>query len=390
MSLWPVSTILLLAALAGLHFWWRAKFQRQQQQLRAEAADIEREQQEVLAQAAAQQQVLFNAMIEGLLLIDRDRRIQLANRAFEKLFALTTDVQGKSVVEVLRLHELTALVERVEREGQVLGFELRLPELNERWLQVNAATIADAAGEREGVILVFHDLTRLKQLEATREEFVANVSHELRTPLSMIKGYVETLLGGAKDNPATATKFLQTVERHADRLTLLIEDLLTISALESGQIKLRSQPLALPPVVEKVFADLRPRAEARGVRLVNEVPALTAQADANRLHQVLSNLVDNAIKYGRAEGQVVVGGNARTDGQVELHVRDDGPGIPAESLERIFERFYRVDKARSRDQGGTGLGLSIVKHIVLAHGGQVWAKSEPGQGATFSFTLPEG
>ncbi len=387
--MWFALTIILTAALAGLHFSWRAKFRRQQEQLRAEAAALEREQQQVLAQAAAQQQVLFNAMIEGLLLIDRDRRIQLANRAFEKLFALTTEVQGKSVVEVLRLHELTALIDRVEREGQVLGFELRLPQLNERWLQVNAATIADAAGEREGVILVFHDLTRIKQLEATREEFVANVSHELRTPLSMIKGYVETLLGGAKDDPATATKFLQTVERHADRLTLLIEDLLTISALESGQIKLRSQPLALPPVVEKVFADLRPRAEARGVRLVNEIPALTAEADANRLHQVLSNLVDNAIKYGRAEGQVVVGGNARADGQVELHVRDDGPGIPAESLERIFERFYRVDKARSRDQGGTGLGLSIVKHIVLAHGGQVWAKSEPGQGATFSFTLPE-
>ena len=372
--MWFLLFILALASLAGVHFRWRRKFSRQQERW----------------QAAAQQSVLFNAMIEGLLLLDANRRIQLANRAFGKLFALTAEVRGQTVVEALRLHELAALVERVETEGQVLDFELRLPGLNERLLQVNAAVIADAAGEREGVILVFHDLTRLKQLEATRQEFVANVSHALRTPLSMIKGYVETLLGGAKDDPATATKFLQTVERHADRLTLLIEDLLTISSLESGQINLKLQAIALPPVVEKVFSDLRPRADAKGVKLLNQLPPLVVAADGNRLHQVLSNLVDNAIKYGRAEGNVVVGGRSLADGRIEIHVRDDGPGIPAESLERIFERFYRVDKARSRDQGGTGLGLSIVKHIVQAHGGKVWAKSEPGKGANFFFTLAKG
>jgi two-component system phosphate regulon sensor histidine kinase PhoR len=381
--------MLALAALVGVHFFWHRKFFRQQAEAHAAAAAVERAQQDILVQAAAQQAVLFNAMLEGLLLLDRDRRIRLANRAFEKLFSLAADVRGKTVLEALRLHELAMLVERVEAEGQVLDHELRLPGLNERLLQVNAAVIADAAGEREGVILVFHDLTRLKQLEATRQEFVANVSHELRTPLSMIKGYVETLLGGAKDDPATATKFLQTVERHADRLTLLIEDLLTISSLESGQINLRLQAAALPAVVEKVFADLKPRADARGAKLLNQLPPLAVTADANRLHQVLSNLVDNAIKYGRGGGSVVVGGRATGGGQIEVFVQDDGPGIPAESLERIFERFYRVDKARSRDQGGTGLGLSIVKHIVQAHGGKVWAKSEPGRGTTFFFTLQQ-
>jgi two-component system phosphate regulon sensor histidine kinase PhoR len=327
-------------------------------------------------------------MIEGLLLLDRDRRIQLVNRAFENLFALASDVRGKKILEVLRLHELTALMDRVESEGQVLDYEMRLPRLNERWLQVNAAIIYDAEGEREGVILVFHDLTRLKQLEYQRDEFVANVSHELRTPLSMIKGYIETLLGGAKDDPATATKFLQTVERHANRLTLLIEDLLTISALESEQIKLNLQPLPVRAAVDKAFEDLSARAGMRGVKLVNTTGELKVRADANRLHQVLCNLVDNAIKYGRADGKVVVSGRVLDDGQMELCVQDDGPGIPAEALERVFERFFRVDKARSRDQGGTGLGLAIVKHIVLAHGGRVWVKSTPGEGAGFFFTLP--
>jgi len=254
---------------------------------------------------------------------------------------------------------------------------------------VNAAIISNTAGKREGMILVFHDLTRLKQLEATRQEFVANVSHELRTPLAMIKGYVETLLSGAKEDPATATKFLQTVERHADRLTLLIEDLLTISSLESGQIQLRPQLISLPEAVEKVFADLKPKADFKKVKLQNKAPTLLCLADPHRLQQVLHNLVDNAIKYGRTEGSVIVAAGDSSDRMLEISVQDDGPGLPADSLERVFERFYRIDKARSRDQGGTGLGLSIVKHIIQAHGGNVGARSQPGQGASFFFTLPK-
>ena len=255
-------------------------------------------------------------------------------------------------------------------------------------MQVNAAVISNSAGEREGTILVFHDLTRLKQLEHTREEFVANVSHELRTPLSLIKGYVETLLDGARNNPEVAERFLKIIERNTQRLDLLIQDLLTISALESERIKLNLQPVELRPLVEKIFTDLKPPADNKNIELVNRLSELAATADVNRLEQVLANLVDNAIKYGRAQGKVIVGGKKLDDGKLEMFVQDDGPGIPAESLDRVFERFYRVDKARSRDQGGTGLGLSIVKHIVQAHGGEVWVKSELGKGATFFFTLP--
>jgi len=239
-------------------------------------------------------------------------------------------------------------------------------------------------------VVVFHDLTRLKQLESVRQEFVANVSHELRTPLSLIKGYVETLLDGARDNPEVATKFLQTIDRNAERLKLLIEDLLTISELESGRIKLSLQALPLSPVVAKVFEDFKTQAAAKSMKLINAAPELAVRADADRLEQVLGNLVDNAIKYGRAKGTVTVGGIARDGGRVEVFVQDDGPGIPPEALERVFERFYRVDKARSREQGGTGLGLAIVKHIIQNHGGVVRATSDPGRGTTFYFTLDQG
>ena len=383
--LWP---IILLAALTGLHLWWRAKFNAQAERRAAEIETSQRKQQQTSLDAKAQQQVLFNSMLEGLLLLDRSRKIYLVNRAFKNLFGLKTELRGKTIVEALRLHELDELLLRVEAEQQVLDYEIKLPDLNERWLQVNAAVITNAAGERDGTILVFRDLTRLKQLERTREEFVANVSHELRTPLSLIKGYVETLLDGARNNPEVAERFLKIIERNAQRLDLLIQDLLTISALESEKIKLNLQPVNLRALAEKVLTDLHAKAENKNVELVNDVPELTANGDVNRLDQVLANLVDNAIKYGRAEGRVTVGGKKLDDGKLEIFVRDDGPGIPPESLERVFERFYRVDKARSRDQGGTGLGLSIVKHIVHAHGGEVRVESELGKGATFFFTVP--
>jgi two-component system phosphate regulon sensor histidine kinase PhoR len=352
--------------------------------------DFQRHQQQTTTDAKAQQQVLFNSMLEGLLLLDRNRRIYLANRAFKNLFGIKTELRGKTIMEALRVHELAELVERVEGAGQVFDYELKLPELSERWLQVNAAAISNSAGQREGTILVFHDLTRLKQLERTREEFVANVSHELRTPLSLIKGYVETLLDGARNNPEVAERFLKIIERNAQRLDLLIQDLLTISALEAGRVKLNLQTVELRPLVEKVLGDLKPPADSKSVALVNQLPDLITTADMSRLEQVFANLVDNAIKYGRAQGTVTVGGGKTECGKIEIFVQDDGPGIPPEALDRIFERFYRVDKARSREQGGTGLGLSIVKHIVQNHGGKVWVKSEPGKGATFFFTLPPG
>jgi two-component system, OmpR family, phosphate regulon sensor histidine kinase PhoR len=379
-----------VAATLAVHFWWRRKFLRRQREVQAETEEFQRRHQQTAIEAKAQQQVLFNSMLEGLLLLDRNRRIYLANRAFKNLCGLKAELRGKTIMEALRVHELAALVERVESDGQVFDYELKLPELSERWLQVNAAAISNSAGEREGTILVFHDLTRLKQLERTREEFVANVSHELRTPLSLIKGYVETLLDGARTNPEVAERFLKIIERNAQRLDLLIQDLLTISALESGRTKLNLQPMELRPLVEKVFSDLKPPADNKNIALINSLPDLIATADVNRLEQVVANLVDNAIKYGLAEGRVTVGGRKTEDGKIEMFVQDDGPGIPTEALDRVFERFYRVDKARSREQGGTGLGLSIVKHIVQNHGGKVWVKSEPGHGATFFFTLPIG
>jgi two-component system phosphate regulon sensor histidine kinase PhoR len=385
---WFFVSIFLIVVIFALDFWWRRKLRAQSRRQVAELEEYQHKHQQTTIDAKAQQQVLFNSMLEGLLLLDRNRKIYLANRAFKNLFGLKIELRGKTVMEALRVHELAELVERAEAEKQVLDYELKLPDLSERWLQVNAAVINNSAGEREGTILVFHDLTRLKQLERTRQEFVANVSHELRTPLSLIKGYVETLLDGARSNPQIAERFLKIIERNTQRLDLLIQDLLTISALESERIKLKLHPVELRPLVEKIFSDLKPPAENKNVELISQLPELTATADVNRLEQVLANLVDNAIKYGRAQGRVTVGGKKLDDGKLEIFVQDDGPGIPAESLDRVFERFYRVDKARSRDQGGTGLGLSIVKHIVQAHGGEVWVKSELGKGATFFFTLP--
>jgi len=377
-----------IAALVASHFWWRRKYAALEGRRAAEIESSQRRQQQTNFDAKAQQQVLFNSMIEGLLLLDRSQKIYLANRAFKNLFGLKIELRGKTILEALRLHELDELVQRVHAEGQVFDYEFKLPELTERWLRVNAAVISNSAGEREGMIMVFHDLTRLKQLERTREEFVANVSHELRTPLSLIKGYIETLLDGARNNPEVAERFLRIIERNTNRLDLLIQDLLTISALESGRMKLNLQPVDLHALAEKALNDLHGRAENKNVTLVNELPFLPTLADANRLDQVFANLVDNAIKYGRPNGRVTVSGRKLEDDRLELFVQDDGPGIPPEALDRVFERFYRVDKARSRDSGGTGLGLAIVKHLVQAQGGRLWAESELGAGTTFRFTLP--
>ena len=389
--MWLTLTILafaLLIALLAAHFRLRDQLRRAEQDAARRFEELKDRQQAQALQIQTQQETLFNSMIEGLLLLDQDSRIQLANRAFIELFGVSADVRGKTVLEVVRQHELDKLIETVAAHKQVLGYELKLGGLSERWLQINAAGVFNGEGKKQGTILVFHDLTRLKQLERTREEFVANVSHELRTPLSLIKGYVETLLDGAKDNPDVATKFLQTIQRNSERLQFLIEDLLTISELESGRLKMNLQSLRLRSLVDRVLEDFKTQAESRRVELKNELPDLTARGDSDRLQQVLGNLVGNAIKYGREGGHVKVSGQLLNGSAIELCVRDDGPGIPNDSLERIFERFYRVDKARSREQGGTGLGLSIVKHIVASHGGKVWAKSELGHGSAFYFTLP--
>ena len=373
-----------------LHFWWQRRLKRERAHWKTETAQQSAREQAAVAEAVARQDALFDSMIEGVLVLDESGRVQFANPAFSQMFATTGSLRGRALLEAVRLHEIATIVERAGVEGRVVDHELRLSGEPERWLQINAATMSGADHRRLGTILVVHDLTRLKKLERTREEFVANVSHELRTPLSLIKGYVETLLDGAKDNPEVSVRFLQTIQRNSERLQFLIEDLLVISELESGRVTMTTRVLPLTALVDKVFADLNDRAARKEVRLVNETGPLSARADERRVQQVLSNLVDNAVKYGRVNGTVIVSARLIPDGPVEVCVRDDGPGIPPEALERVFERFYRVDKARSRDQGGTGLGLSIVKHIVQSHGGEVWATSELGKGTSFFFTLPRG
>jgi len=378
------------AVAAAVWFWRRSTADRRAlAESRRELEDLHHARETQWAEEQTKQQAVFNSMIEGLLILDEDGRVQFANPTLGQMFRLPRDVRGLTLLEALRLHELQELAVRTASEGRVTGFELQLPGDNGRVLQINAASVRDPDRAHAGTILVFHDLTRIKQLESVRKEFVANVSHELRTPLSMIKGYVETLLDGAKDDPAVATRFLQTIEKHADRLTFLIDDLLTISQLESGSVALNLQPLDLREQVAAVARDLEARAAERQVRLVNDVPeGLPIRADGDRLQQVLYNLADNAIKYGRGGGEVRLGGRRIEGDGVEGWVADDGPGIPAEFIERVFERFYRVDRARSREQGGTGLGLSIVKHIIQGHGGEVRAESTPGKGATFYYTLP--
>ncbi len=392
--MWPTLTLLALLA-AGVCYVGlrrcRAEAEAERERQQREFESLYQQHEQARARELAQQQALFNSMSEGVLVLDGEGRVRLVNQALERLFGVTGDLRGRTVMEALRLHQVQELVNQTLLKGQVDDFELELPGLDgNRSLQVNSAVVLGADGRQQGMILVCHDLTRLKQLENTRREFVANVSHELRTPLSMIKGYVETLIDGAKDKPEVAMKFLQTIEKHADRLTYLIEDLLAISRLESGQIVMNLQRTEPRGVVERVISDLETKAAAKPTRLVNEVPAeLAANADADRLQQVLFNLVDNAIKYGRPGGSVVLRARRNDRKQLELSVQDDGPGIPPEAQNRIFERFYRVDKARSRDAGGTGLGLAIVKHIVQSHSGAVWVESVPGQGATFFFTLPD-
>ena len=390
-----VPTLIVLAAAVAAcatHIWWRRRYDALKFQLEQERRlNTEKSEHEKLAaHIQAQQEAVFNSMVEGVLVLDAGGRIQLVNESLKRLFALENNVIGKTILEAFRIPELAAIVKQLATERMVQNHALELPGMDERWLQVNATAVVDRAGAPAGAILVVHDLTRTKQLENTRQEFVANVSHELRTPLSLIKGYVETLIGGAWEDAGKCLRFLQMIEKHTDRLTYLIEDLLTISKLESGRVVMNRHAVELRKEIQHVVEDLRTRAGEKNVTLEIDVPAgLTASADADRLEQVLFNLVENAIKYGRNDGRVRIGARS-IEGQakVEIWVEDDGPGIPADSKERVFERFYRVDRARSRESGGTGLGLSIVKHIVQAHGGEVWVKSEMGEGTTFFFTLP--
>ena len=391
-----LSAFLLLACAAFAFIYSRqsrrlVRLTREYADLRAQLQSAEKSRLEVAARIEAHQFAIFNSMVEGILIVDKAGRIMTVNDSLKQFFSVSRDIAGLTIMEAFRSHDLLALLDRVRQEGVVRDFELTLSEIKEtRWVEVNAAAIQEAPGETGAAILIFHDFTRLKQLENVRQEFVANVSHELRTPLTLIKGYVETLLSGAKDDPAVAERFLKIVEKHAARLGLLIEDLLTLAHLESGELTVQPRRLPLHEAVEEALDVLKEPAAQKEILLVNSVPAgTTAHADPERLQQVFFNLIENAIKYSPPRSTVTVAAT-EMPGSVELQVSDDGPGIPAEAKERIFERFFRLDQARSREAGGTGLGLSIVKHIVQRHAGKVWVKSELGRGSTFCFTLPNG
>lgn len=388
--MWPYLTVFLALLLVAVHFYWRARCRDLERSL---AGQLSKPGDWAVTERTTipliPRQKLFDGMAEGILMVDHARKIEGVNLALRRLLGLTGEVVGQPLSAALGRPDLDALVERAASEGEVLGEEIESPGPPPRVLQVNASRFLEGPASQSGVLVVFHDVSRIKQLETIRKEFVANVSHELRTPLSLIKGCVETLQDGALSDRQQADRFLQLIEKHTDRLVYLIEDLLTISRLESGKEVLNLETVEVAEVAQRVVDDLSARARARQVQIYNQIPAgMRARADADRLEQVFFNLVENAIKYGRESGEIWVDGRRVPENNLELRVRDNGPGIAPEARDRVFERFYRADRARARETGGTGLGLAIVKHIVQAHGGEVWISTELNQGASFYFILP--
>ena len=352
--------------------------------LREKISDLEREQ----AKATA----VLDAMVEGVIATDGHDHIILINERARVLFGLgRARAERLPLLEVIRnvdLHDVLG-EGRLAADGTVVSREIKLSEPSERVLQVHAVPLR-FTGEARGVVMVLHDITELRRLEQVRTEFVANVSHEIRTPLTAIHGYLETLLDGALEEPENARKFLEIVFRHTERLGRLTDDLTDLSNIELGRISLRLEPTSVVDVADSVLAIIAPRAVAGQVTVEAKLPADLPEvvADRDRLAQILINLVDNAVKYTPKGGRVWLEGRLREPGVVEVAVCDTGTGIPKADLPRLTERFYRVDKARSRELGGTGLGLAIVKHLVLAHGGELTIDSELWKGTTVRFTLP--
>ena len=334
---------------------------------------------------------VFDAMTDGILLCSLKGEILFWNSACRRMFQLPETLPDHlTLLEAIRLHEVQEVFQRTIEKGRMMGVHLKPRGAEALHLMLNAVLVHHSSGKPDSVLLNFHDLTQLKELENARRDFVANVSHELRTPLSMIKGFVETIIDHPKMEEETLINFLSKVQKHSDRLALLVGDLLTISKLESSQATVNLHEVSLFEEVSRVMNDMESAARVKGVTLKVDISdAIKVKADPGLLEQMIINLVDNAIKYGSTDGCVEVRGfcNGNDNRQICVSVKDDGPGIPSEALDRIFERFFRVDKARSRAQGGTGLGLSIVKHIAQTLGGRVWVESQLRKGTTFFFTL---
>jgi two-component system phosphate regulon sensor histidine kinase PhoR len=345
-----------------------------------------------LEQERARSNAILDGMVEGVVAVDgHESIIRMNERARAMLGVGTGRGELKPFLEVVRnadLHEIFRQC-RNAADGAPMRRELQLRHPVARRIQVNAVPLR-LAGEGTGAVMVLHDVTELRRLEAVRTEFIANVSHELRTPLTAIQGYLETLLTGALEEPEHARRFIEVAFRHTERLGRLLNDLTDLSNIELGKVTLRAAAVHLEDVIDSALAIVRPRADSGEVRLETDlVPSsITVYADHDRLAQILINLADNAVKYTLAGGRVTVRARPRGDGRVEVAVVDTGVGIPRADLPRITERFYRVDKARSRELGGTGLGLAIVKHLVAAHGGELSIDSEVERGTTVRFSLP--
>ena len=338
-------------------------------------------------------EAVFSSMVEAVLVVDNHERIISLNRAAGQLLAISVDAaRGKPVLEVLRNPDLVRFVRRtLDAAGKRQEEEIVLrDEGGDTFFQAYGTLLRDSAGHGLGALIVLNDVTRLRRLENVRRDFVANVSHELRTPITAIKGFVETLRDGAASCPKDAERFLAIILKHADRLNAIVDDLLTLSRIEqegeAGEVLL--EPGSVARVLHNAIETCLTQAQAKNITLALTCPeGLTARLNEPLLEQAVINLVVNSIKYSPENSAVRVTGTAMA-GTVRITVRDCGVGISREHLPRLFERFYRSDKARSRNLGGTGLGLAIVKHIVQAHDGTVRVESRPGKGTTFTIDLP--
>ena len=340
--------------------------------------------------AATLFEATIRGMREGLLVVNTDMRVVAANTAAHKLFNTSlTKLQSQRLTELTRNPAIYSAFLDGLKGKEVSGVKVETHGPDRQVFDLRVVPIGNTNGNGSaGALGVFFDITRTERLELVRQEFLSNVSHELRTPLTAIMAFVETLESGAREDPESCQRFLSIIRKNASRMHGLIDDILELTTIEGGNVQLRAAPVDLHALVDDVYASLATRADAQSIKLRNEVaPGTLVYADARRLEQMLTNLVDNGIKFTRANSTVTVSHEAGT--RDRILVSDNGDGIPAQHLERLFERFYRVDRARSREMGGTGLGLAIVKHLALLHGGEITVQSELGKGSTFTIHLPK-
>lgn len=349
--------------------------------------DLEQRQKQI-AKRESGMQTIFSAMQDALLVVDSNRRVILTNQMFRKLFDAPEISLATPLLEIVRDPTLDQLLTDAFRGEGPTRCELIL---DGSQIELHAVATKNEGGEITGALVLFHDITELKKMDQVRRDFVANVSHELRTPLSILRGYIETLLDSPKTPSEELTRILHVMERHSDRLELLVEDLLTLAQLESSNPNLQMGTLDLASFLPEMVRDWEKKLTSKQLNMKVDVQHDLApiRVDRTRLQEALYNLLDNAVKYSREHGEVRLNARKR-DNEVELTVSDDGIGINKEDLPRIFERFYRADKARGPDAvRGTGLGLAIVKHIAQLHGGRVEAESELEKGTTIRMVLPE-